>query len=259
MQKLRNVVIPVTLVLGGCTGVPNLPPQDTVSVSDIVENVICEFQAAGDAAPFLKAGYGWTAGAEIQMQVINGMETVLDSSYSLPVSSVFFPSLSSRLASSADATRSVGLSVNYADKDRRACDAPVSRKSKMRLQGELGLEQWANTMQASVTKTKIEPNKASFTVEFTLERSGSVTPAFGNLAQATHIWRISPKVALSGKNVHRLIVAFTKNAPPAKPLLVTTVDATGKKSTIQSTQPSENNEIRNDNYLFSITPQRNID
>lgn len=261
MRILQGVTVPLILVLASCTAVPNLRQEDTLSIADVVENIACEFQEAGNKDQFLTEKYGWTIGAEIQMQVVNGMETVVDSSYAVPTSSIFLPGIGGSYSGKADATRAVGITLDYSKKDKveatkRDCDMQARRSTGKRLQGSLGLAEWIATIQKTINATGVVPNKASFNLEFTLDRSAYATSGLGNITNAFHVWKITPKITSNDKHVHRLIVALTQNAPPEKPATITIVGADGKQKLIQTQRPSGvENLDRNQNYLQSITPR----
>jgi hypothetical protein len=228
--------------LASCSSVPALNEKDAVTITDIIVNVRCEFQAAATEAPFLTAGDGYTVGADIQLQVVNGYEYLLDSSYAVPLSSIFVPELGVRMAGSADATRSVGISLDYSKPDKRKCEPRSGSASRSKLLGNLGFAEWAKRLQETYKTERLVPNKAAFTLEFVLERSAGAKPALASKVLSEHVWRISPKISGSSKHVHRILIVLTKNDPPVK------IPVTLKKRS--GNAPSRENQLKNDNQLL---------
>lgn len=241
----------VSLVfLSSCSTLPKHSDSDAVSVEDIVYNVRCELRDAVKAAPFLTSDtYGWTAGADLSLQVVASADGSVNAETSTPLKpGSFVPSLGFKHAGTADRTVSVGFKENLKALKPIVC-TQGNRGTKTRLQGELGIRQWVASLQAATDATQITPEKAGYILEFTIETSGNLGPSFKVLPLGTSSLDIGATLTGSRKNVNRLVIAFTKNPAPEKP-------AGGGAPKALSPLNIERNDIQLNNLLLQKSLER---
>ncbi|MGV1905055.1 hypothetical protein [Agrobacterium cavarae] len=203
--------------LTSCSTLPKQPDSESVSVVDVIFNIRCELRDAVKAAPFLtKDTYGWTAGADLSLQIVASADGSIDAATSTPLKpGTLVPSVGFKHSGKADSTLSFGFKEDLKALKPVPC-AQGARVSKTRLQGQLGIRQWVASLQAAANATGITPEKAGYILEFTVETSGSLGPSFKVLPLGTSSLDIGAKLGGSRTNVNRLVIAFTKNPAPAK-------------------------------------------
>ncbi|EMS95503.1 putative lipopotein protein [Agrobacterium tumefaciens str. Cherry 2E-2-2] len=249
MNKIKFGAVGLVF-LTSCSTLPKHSDSEGVSVEDVVYNVRCELRDAVKAAPFLTNDtYGWTAGADLSLQVVASADGSVDAATSTPLKpGTFVPSIGFKHSGKADRTVSVGFKENLKALKPVAC-AQGARVSQPRLHGELGIRQWVASLQAAANATDISPEKAGYILEFTVETSGNLGPSFKVLPLGTSSLDIGAKLTGSRKNVNRLVIAFTKNPAPAKA-------AGGAAPKVLSPLNIERNDIQLNNLLLQKSLER---
>jgi hypothetical protein len=236
--------------ISSCSTLPEDTESNGVSVSDVVLNVRCELREAVKAAPFLTNDtYGWTAGADLSLQVVGNADGSVDAATSTPLKpGTFVPLVGFKHSGKADRTVSVGFKENLKTLKPVTCVQGV-RALKTRLQGELGIRQWVASLQATTDATSMAPEKAGYILEFTVETSGNFGPSFKVMPLGTSSLDIGAKLTGSRKNVNRLVIAFTKNPAPTK-------SASGAAPKALSPVNIERNDTQLNNLLLQKSLER---
>jgi hypothetical protein len=211
--------------LGGCAGVPPLPPQFIVHPADVLDQVQCQVKTAVVAQfPDHKWLKSWAVQATLSLQVTRSAGATASADWSIPVGlNRSIPSLviSPAVDGSGRATRqgTVVYTLLINDLLKRNCADDAINSNRPYFQGDIGVASWLTEVTSSTGADDVVqvPDHFGHTLEFGIAVNGSVRPTvtFVNL---------SASGSLEGhiSDTYTLDLAFLDaHAPPPAHVFVT--------------------------------------
>lgn len=187
---LRIALLPLgMLMVASCTRLPELPPRDRLSISDIVDSVECEFQDAfyglRDRYPFLDkwgVGIGFTLIAEefsefsptlsLSPPIVSGLNQVTGAK----LFDTFSIAINGDVSGRSRRTINFKLAFNFIDLKRYSCTRKYYGSNP--LTSNLGISETMERTLSAVTGDDVtgDPLSIGTTIQFIVTSSGRITP-----------------------------------------------------------------------------------
>lgn len=226
MRNTAVFCVPVFLALNGCTSVPDLPEQYSVSVSDVVDNIRCELRDASHNHTMMTTGKGWTAAVDLELYVTANAGFDASASLTNPVRSTgvenqVVVSIGGGHSAKAERTANFSFAVNMLDPSKIHCDASVPADAHHLLRGNLGIDNWIGVLAMTFAQSKagkekretaLTPIKSGYTVEFTITTKGSLGPSIEAIGIGASQARAGLILSGDRGERHKMTIAFTPNA-----------------------------------------------
>lgn len=185
-----GISILLAVALASCTRLPELPPRERLSISDVVDTVECEFR---DAFQSLRGQYrfleNWAVGVGFTLIAEDFSEFSPTISISPPIVSginqitgaklydTFSLAINGDLSGRARRTVNFKLAFNFIDLDRYTCVRRFYGSSP--LTSDLGIKESMERVLSAVTGEDVtgDPLSIGTTIQFIVSSSGRITPS----------------------------------------------------------------------------------
>jgi hypothetical protein len=205
-------------LLASCGTVAPLPREYRVTVADIVNNVRCEFKRASRDLKYLREGPGWGSATSLSLQVVTSADIGFDPKLDAPLSpGLLVVTANAKYLGKADSTASFKFTQDLDNWEKIPCPNETFDRDGMRqLHGNLRIFEWLENVGQTMSATGSEIPEAGYTVEFTIEKGGGGGPTFSLVPAGNNLFGAALKAGVSRKDVHKIIIAFSRNPPPKK-------------------------------------------
>ena len=259
MNSLRFWPVAGLVAVSACTSVPDFPPEYSLSVSDVVNNVRCELKSAAKTPPlFFSKDEGWLAGTNIALQVVEDATFGLKASAEIPLNpATLVVAVGGGYQGTADRLVNFDFQDDLKTPEKIAenidCAGVGPRGgTNAKLTGDLGIAHWLSNLQATTNETQAKIYKSGYTLKFTIKKNASGNATFSAIPIGTP--KLGADVSLAGSrtNTHTLTMTFTKKTPTTKKVVVK------GKVIIKKIVPAISDEQRNRDELNNLLLQQSI-
>ncbi|MEZ5924976.1 MAG: hypothetical protein R3D57_11405 [Hyphomicrobiaceae bacterium] len=211
MRRSMLSVATVAGVLGGCASVPPIDEQDYIRVSNILYSTECELKEAIDG---LKETYTLNRQLIDVTYSLNVLESGTGDGTGNLVVPIANGTFSIGLTASVKQTntRNTEFKIRYSS-DKLSCPESTDPSAPQRIDGSLGLAEWLGNAALALEKVRRWPLNMTYNMDFTIERNGSMKPAFGLKFPSGHEYGGSLSLAGSRKVAHGIEVIATDIKP----------------------------------------------
>ncbi len=223
--------------LSACGTLPNLPPEDNLPVSLIVDAVQCELhEALVDLQPQYKFLSDWLIGANFTFVGTESATVSPDLGLVIPIFRAMRLAggtfnIGAHLDFTGTAKRTVNFKLGFSFAQIAALECPNGKAVSRGLASNLGIHEWLKrTLSAIDGDDHVgEPLAVGTTIQYTAIDAGKITPTL-TLQRLTDVRKTTPSALISAGRTddQTLDIALTPAPRPQKPKPVEVI-IVGKK------------------------------